>query len=118
MKFIVLIVISIVSTIFAEPLTKGEKAPHFSLIDENGIKHSLSDFKNKKPIILIFYPGDNTPRCTKQLCELRDNYEKLISFDSTAVFGINDGNIESHKKFSSEHRYQFPLLTDSNSEVA
>lgn len=118
MKSAIILVLSIVFHLFAEPISKGEKAPDFSLIDGNGIKHSLSTNIGTKATILVFYPGDNTPVCTKQLCELRDSYDTLMTFDSLSVYGINDGSQESHKYFSQAQNYQFPLLVDNNWSVA
>lgn len=118
MKKEMLLLISIVLTLFADPVAKGEKAPQFSSIDENGYKHSLSDYIGKKRVVLVFYPGDNTPRCTKQLCELRDNYELLMERDSVAILGVNNNTVESHKEFAEAQGYQFPLLIDKNWEIA
>lgn len=118
MKKQMLLLMSIVLTLFADPISKGEKAPLFSSIDENGVKYSLSDYTGKKSVILVFYPGDNTPRCTKQLCELRDNYDRLMELDSVAIFGVNNNSAQSHKEFSQAQGYQFPLLIDENWGIA
>ncbi len=95
----------------------GEKAPAFSLINEKGDSISLSQFKGQKSVLLVFYPGDNTPVCKKQLCEMRDNYAYLQE-EGFEVLGINDGDEKSHVKFIKKNGYQFPLLIDKNREVS
>ncbi len=98
-------------------LSTGVEAPQFSLTDSNGNKVSLSDFKGKKNVLLVFYPGDNTPGCTKQLCALRDDYKGLEKSD-IKVFGVNPATSESHNKFIKDYKFPFQLLIDKNSKVA
>jgi Peroxiredoxin len=95
----------------------GVKAPEFALVSSNGDTVRLADFAGKNNVVLIFYPGDETPGCTKQLCAVRDDY---ASFEAKGikVFGVNPGNAESHKKFIKGHSFQFPLLIDEGQKVA
>ena len=94
----------------------GAKAPLFTLKDENGKEVKLETFLGKKNVVLIFYPGDNTPGCTKQLCAVRDDYTLFQEAD-VAVFGVNPQSAESHKKFSEKRDFPFPLLVDEEKRV-
>lgn len=96
-------------------LTKGDKAPQFNAIDENGDPISLSDFKGKK-VILYFYPKDMTPGCTTESCNLRDNYADLTKkgFD---VIGVSADSAERHLKFIAKHELPFHLIADESKEV-
>ena len=96
-------------------LKSGDKAPVFKGKDQNGQAISLSDFKGKK-LILYFYPKDNTPGCTAQACNLRDNYEELLK-KGYAVIGVSADNEASHQKFIGKHNLPFPLIADTNKEI-
>ena len=98
-------------------LTKGAVAPQFELMGADGITVKLSDFKGKKYVVLVFYPGDETPVCTQQLCEIRDDYT-LFEKKGAVVFGVNPASDASHGKFSEKHGFQFPLLVDEKKKVA
>lgn len=98
-------------------LKAGTDAPEFSLSAQDGSIVKLSDYKGKNSVVLIFYPGDQTPVCTEQLCEIRDDYSSFQS-KGAVVFGINPGSEKSHQKFTQKHNFQFPLLVDAKSEVA
>jgi peroxiredoxin Q/BCP len=98
-------------------LKTGTIAPDFTIPSSNGDTVKLSDFKGKNGIVLIFYPGDETPGCTKQLCALRDDYSAFES-KSIKVFGINPGSADSHQKFIKNHNFQFPLLIDEKQNIA
>tara|TARA_Y100000310_G_scaffold138733_1_gene137776 strand:+ start:25 stop:483 length:459 start_codon:yes stop_codon:yes gene_type:complete len=100
-----------------EKLSLGDKAPLFTLKNQKGEKISLSNFKNKKNVLLIFYPGDNTPGCTKQLCALRDDFSKFKK-ENTIIFGINHADHISHQKFINDYNFPFDLLIDTNHQVA
>ena len=91
-------------------LKEGESAPEFSGIDQNGNKVSLKDFKGSK-VILYFYPKDDTPGCTAQACNLRDNYTELLN-QGFAVIGISTDTVKSHKKFEAKFELPFPLIAD------
>jgi F-type H+-transporting ATPase subunit beta len=97
-------------------LSVGDKAPAFSLRDQDGNPVTLEDFKTRKNVVLVFYPGDNTPGCTKQLCAIRDRFE-LFADNDTVVFGINPQDPASHKKFIIKRSLPFPLLVDGDRKV-
>lgn len=98
-------------------LSINSDAPDFSLPAQDGSTVKLSDFKDKKSVVLIFYPGDETPVCTKQLCEIRDDYSSFTS-KGAVVFGINPGSEKSHQKFVQKNNFQFQLLIDEKGTVA
>lgn len=95
----------------------GDKAPDFTLEDENGKKVKLSDFKGKKTVVLVFYPGDMTPGCTMQLCAIRDDWSKFAKQDAV-VFGVNHGDAASHGAFIKKHTFPFSLLIDKDKKVS
>ena len=95
----------------------GAKAPGFTLVSSNGDTVRLGDFSGKNYVVLIFYPGDETPGCTKQLCSIRDDYAAFES-KGVKVFGMNPADAASHKKFIKNQSYQFPLLIDEGQKVA
>jgi thioredoxin-dependent peroxiredoxin len=109
------------TTLFAKEDTMllkiGSQAPDFSLLSSNGDTVNLKDFAGKHYVVLIFYPGDQTPGCTAQLCAIRDDYTKFEA-KNAKVFGVNPGDIASHKKFVAKQKYQFPLLVDEKKLVA
>jgi peroxiredoxin Q/BCP len=96
-------------------LKEGDKAPVFEGVDQNGKKVSLNDFKGKK-IILYFYPKDDTPGCTAQACNLRDNYQELIQ-KGFQVVGISTDSVKSHKKFEDKYSLPFPLIADEDRKI-
>ncbi len=96
-------------------LIEGSKAPDFTGIDQNGKSISLKDFKGHK-VILYFYPKDNTPGCTAQACNLRDNYTVLLK-KGFQVIGISTDKVTSHKKFEEKYRLPFPLIADENKAI-
>jgi thioredoxin-dependent peroxiredoxin len=98
-------------------LTIGTIAPDFSLVSDKGDTIRLADFKDKNHVVLIFYPGDQTPGCTKQLCAIRDDYS-LFEKKNTKVFGVNPADQKSHAAFVKKQGYQFPLLVDVDKKVA
>lgn len=91
-------------------LTAGKKAPAFSSIDQNGDRVSLSQFKGKR-IVLYFYPQDNTPTCTEQACNLRDNFSTL-QHAGIIVLGVSPDEVTKHKKFEAKFKLPFTLLAD------
>ncbi|MBN1388027.1 MAG: thioredoxin-dependent thiol peroxidase [Bacteroidales bacterium] len=96
-------------------LKEGQKAPFFEGKDQNGNLIKLDDFKGKK-LVLYFYPKDNTPGCTDEACNLRDNYNSLISkgFD---VLGISPDSEKSHQQFAGKHNLTFPLISDPDKKI-
>lgn len=93
----------------------GDNAPDFTLKDGDGNDWKLSDHLGKK-VTLLFYPGDNTPVCTKQLCSLRDNWDEYKKTKSEIV-GISTDSVESHRGFSTKFELPLPLLSDTDGEV-
>jgi peroxiredoxin Q/BCP len=97
-------------------LEVGSAAPDFTLPSHNGETISLSSFIDRQAVVLIFYPGDQTPVCTQQLCEIRDDYSQFQS-NGAVVFGVNPGDVKSHENFAGKHSFQFPLLIDQKAAV-
>ena len=91
------------------------KATPFSLPDQNGTVHSLSDYKGKW-VVLYFYPKDDTPGCTKEACGFRDT-QKLFAEKNAVVLGVSKDNVASHKKFADKFNLPFPLLSDESKEM-
>lgn len=96
-------------------LTPGSKAPAFKGVDQDGKTISLADFKGKK-VALYFYPHDNTPTCTTQACNLRDNFALLRS-KGIEVIGVSEDDAKSHKKFETKFKLPFPLIADVDQEI-
>ena len=93
----------------------GSPAPEFKLQDQNGKWHELKDYRGKW-VALYFYPKDQTPGCTTQACEFRDN---IFAFREAGaqILGVSVDDVESHKKFSEKHSLPFPILADSTKET-
>lgn len=96
-------------------LVEGSKAPVFEGIDQDGRKVSLNDFQGKK-VVLYFYPKDDTPGCTAQACNLRDNYQQLIDL-GFQVIGVSTDDVKSHKKFEKKFQLPFPLIADEDKKI-
>jgi peroxiredoxin Q/BCP len=96
-------------------LKEGLKAPDFSGIDQNGKDVRLSDYAGKK-VVLYFYPKDNTPGCTAEACNLRDNYESLLQ-KGFVVIGVSPDNEKSHKNFAGKFSLPFPLIADTSKKI-
>jgi thioredoxin-dependent peroxiredoxin len=96
-------------------LAAGDRAPAFTLPDQDGKKVSLKDFAGR-PVVVYFYPRDDTPGCTKEACQFNDN---LSAFKraKVAVLGISDDGAEKHRAFRRKYGLQFPLLTDAGHKV-
>jgi peroxiredoxin Q/BCP len=98
-------------------LTVGAKAPLFTLPDARGKSVALKDFRGKKNVILVFYPGDMTSGCTMQLCAIRDDWKKFTATD-TVVFGVNQADAASHARFAKTYHFPFPLLVDAGRRIS
>lgn len=93
----------------------GTKAPNFTLTDQNGNKHTLSDYLGKK-VILYFYPKDNTSGCSKQACGFAERYPHFIE-KNAVVIGISKDSVSSHKRFEEKYNLPFTILSDEKLEV-
>jgi len=96
-------------------LKEGDKAPAFTGIDQNGHKISLSDYKGHK-VILYFYPEDDTPTCTIQACNLRDNYA-LLKKEGFTILGVSPDDEAKHQKFEAKYSLPFTLLADPGHKI-
>lgn len=96
-------------------LATGTQAPDFTLPDQNGEIHSLSDYRGQK-VVLYFYPRDNTPGCTKQACAFGELYPQFRE-KGAAVLGVSKDTVASHKKFEEKYGLPFTLLSDVEKEV-
>ncbi|HWP64960.1 MAG TPA: peroxiredoxin [Candidatus Limnocylindria bacterium] len=94
----------------------GDRAPDFTLPDATGRMVSLADFRGRKPVVLYFYPKDDTPGCTKEACSFRDHYEDFAAAGAE-VIGVSSDSGEAHRKFIEKHRLPFTLLSDRQGEV-
>ncbi len=94
----------------------GTEAPEFSLPDGDGQQWKLTDQRGKV-VVLLFYPGDETPICTRQLCSVRDRWDDY-SVTGAEVVGISTDSVESHKKFAEHHELPLRLLSDADANVA
>lgn len=109
-------ILLVAPTLAGESPAVGAAAPEFTLQDQTGKSHALSDYKGKW-VVLYFYPKDNTPGCTTQACEFRDNifaYREL----GAVILGVSVDDVASHKAFSEEHSLPFPILADSAKKTA
>lgn len=93
----------------------GKPAPDFTLLDQDGVSHTLSAYKGQW-VLIYFYPKDNTPKCTKQACTLRDAEPAFGNLDAV-VLGISADSVASHKKFVEKFELPFPLLADTDKKV-
>jgi thioredoxin-dependent peroxiredoxin len=98
-------------------LKEGAKAPAFSLLSSTGEKISLSDYRGKKNVVLYFYPKDDTPGCTKEACDFKDQRKKFSAQDAE-IFGVSFDSLDTHKKFIRKYGLTFSLLVDDQKLVA
>lgn len=94
----------------------NERAPDFSLPDGDGKQWRLSDHRGKV-VVLLFYPGDETPICTRQMCSVRDRWDDYVATGAEVV-GISTDSVESHRKFAEHHKLPLRLLSDVNGEAS
>jgi peroxiredoxin Q/BCP len=94
----------------------GSRAPEFKLMGTGGASYSLSQYLGKT-VVLVFYPGDNTPVCTKQLCSYNNELEQFANLDAQVV-AISSQDVASHEAFSKKHGFKFPLLADTDKQVS
>ncbi len=97
------------------PILSEISAPEFELLDDTNLPRRLSDFKGQ-PMILYFYPADDTPGCTKEACNFRDDYSAYQKAGVT-ILGVSPNSVKSHVKFREKYQLPFPLLADENHQV-
>ncbi|MEL1254832.1 thioredoxin-dependent thiol peroxidase [Flavobacterium sp. DGU38] len=96
-------------------LQKGDKAPNFSGIDQDGKAHTLADYAGKK-LVVFFYPKASTPGCTAEACDLRDNFERFKA-NNYELLGVSADNQKAQLKFKDKYEFPFPLLADEDKSV-
>jgi thioredoxin-dependent peroxiredoxin len=101
--------------LFSRPLDVGSRAPEFAVPDQSGKVIRLSELRGKN-VVLVFYPGDDTTVCRKQLCEFRDRWADAQS-KNTLVFGVNPQSAQSHDQFQTKFKLPFPLLVDADQKM-
>lgn len=104
------------SWLWSDPLPTGSEAPDFSLPDESGRMVRLSALRGNN-VVLVFYPGDDTPGCTKQLCQFRDDWKEAQT-RGVKIFGVNPQSAQNHGAFRRKYRFPFPLLVDRGQKVS
>jgi len=97
------------------PIAKGNPGPNFSLPDETGVVRNLSDYRGNK-VVLYFYPKDDTPGCTTEACNFRDDFSAYVKAN-VIILGVSPDSTKSHKKFKDKYKLPFPLLADENHSV-
>ncbi len=101
--------------LFSDPLPVGTQAPEFSVADDSGSTVKLSALRGQN-VVLVFYPGDDTPTCTRQLCEFRDRWDQAKA-RNVMVYGVNPRGAVSHSNFRQKHKLPFPLLIDKRQKL-
>ncbi|MCZ8228714.1 thioredoxin-dependent thiol peroxidase [Flavobacterium sp.] len=96
-------------------LQKGDQAPSFSGVDQDGKTHQLADYAGKK-LVVFFYPKANTPGCTAEACDLRDNYARFEA-QNYALLGVSADSAKAQAKFKDKYEFPFPLLADEDKSV-
>ena len=99
------------------PAQEGQTAPEISARDDQGNTVNLKDFQGKKNVVLYFYPKDDTPGCTVEACNFRDDYSKYKDKD-TQIFGVSYDDASSHQAFKKKFNLPFPLLVDTDHKIA
>lgn len=97
------------------PLSAGIPAPDFELLDDTNVPRKLSDFRGKN-VVLYFYPADDTPGCTKEACNFRDDYSAYEQAN-LVILGVSPDTVKSHVKFKQKFHLPFPLLADEGHKV-
>lgn len=117
--FVILIVImgfSVYKMRGQSSLEIGDKVPSFNLKDQFGRSFDSDEYTGKSPMVIYFYPKDDTPGCTKEACSFRDSYEKFTD-KNIKVIGISADDVESHKNFADKYNLPFTLLADTDNKV-
>lgn len=98
-----------------QPIRAGRIAPDFELLDDQGVTRRLSDYRGR-PLVLYFYPADDTPGCTREACNFRDDYSAYTKAGIT-ILGVSPDSVESHRKFKDKYGLPFPLLADIDHQI-
>src|SRR5882757_512623 len=106
-----------IGNVQADALKVGDPAPNFTAPASDGSRVELKSVLNNAPIVLYFYPKDDTPGCTKEACSFRDNFAAFRKLDAT-IFGISYDSVESHKEFITKYKLPFVLLSDKDHAIA
>jgi len=104
------------SWLWSDPLAAGSAAPDFSAADDSGRTVSLSGLRGRN-VVLVFYPGDDTPGCTRQLCDFRDRWDDMRA-KGVEVFGVNPQSASAHTRFRNKFQFPFPLIVDRGRHIA
>ncbi|MDX9929584.1 MAG: thioredoxin-dependent thiol peroxidase [Bacteroidales bacterium] len=96
-------------------LTEGQKAPQFEGVTQDGTRMALSEFRGRK-VVLYFYPKDDTPGCTAEACNLRDNHRKFVE-KGFAIVGVSPDSEKSHQRFAGKYNLPFPLIADPEKKI-
>ncbi len=96
-------------------LKVGDRAPEFTAVTDAGQPVSLKDFRGKK-VVLYFYPNDDTPGCTKEACNFRDNHNAVLA-GGAVVLGVSTDSVDSHMKFKRKYNLPFPLVSDPDQKI-
>lgn len=96
-------------------LKVGDQAPEVALLDQEGQEQRLSNYRGQ-PVVVFFYPKDDTPGCTKEACAFRDVWDRYVEAN-IAVIGVSADDVDSHKKFMEKHELPFTLLADTEAEL-
>ena len=123
-KFIYVIIVLVVGILISTtmtskpkaPLKVGDTIPIFSLKDQNDTLFNSADVVGKQPLVIYFYPKDDTPGCTKEACKFRDEFEVFTDLNAK-VIGISSDDVASHKKFAEKYHLPFTLLADTQKQV-
>ncbi|WP_373652206.1 peroxiredoxin [Schlesneria sp. DSM 10557] len=99
-----------------KPINVGDVAPDFTVVASNGQTVRLSEFRGKQSVVLFFYPGDNTPICTKEACSFRDAYEDFLKLGAVVIAVSADSN-ETHQKFADEKKLPFLMIADQDNAL-
>ncbi|MBS1855166.1 MAG: peroxiredoxin [Acidobacteria bacterium] len=104
------------SWLWSDPLPPGTAAPDFSAPDDSGRTVTLSALRGRD-VVLVFYPGDDTPGCTRQLCQFRDRWHEA-SARGAAIYGVNPQSAAKHTRFREKYKFPFPLIVDEGRRIA
>ena len=114
--FLLCLLVAAVQASAADQIVVGQPAPEFELADQDGQLHSLEDYRDRW-VVLYFYPKDETPGCTVEACEFRDNIFAFREMNAQ-ILGVSLDDVESHKRFAENYSLPFPLLADSDGTAA